>query len=240
MNFYFNKQGYPTISYSYPIYSLNLILIILTIILFIIYFFIQHNLYLLNIYISILTGYIISCIFYYLTFWQPYKSKKIIFDTFLSRELHKVYINFFYLYFSLKEKENIICSDSFSSYPNYKSKALIEAKGVSGKTIFDFLETYNFKKSDLEKFDIFKKNHNIIKKNIIKYLKQNDVHFNPNTYFAFLYALSSENIFQIYDLPTKKFKTYYHKDFDNNELYKNIFFKTFLNKIPIVISKINN
>lgn len=54
---------------------------------------------------SIFTGFLISAIFYYISFWLLYKNKMIIFNILMTKKLCEMFQNFSYPYLSLKEKE---------------------------------------------------------------------------------------------------------------------------------------
>lgn len=179
---------------------------------------IKKNSDLVALLISIFTGFLISTIFYYISFWLPYKNKMVIFNILMTKKLCQIFQNFSCLYLSLKE--NKIYSSNIPK--GYKFLSLGKSKQILGKDIFDFFSNYSYKQYDLNKFQLFLDNHNRLKSDLISYLIRYDCFLNNNDYYQILMKLEEEDICKITNFFSQEKKITKINEEDLN-FYKNLF-----------------
>lgn len=168
--------------------------------------------------ISIFTGFLISAIFYYISFWIPYKNKMYIFNILMEKKLSEIFLNFSYLYLSLKE--NKIYSNEIPK--DYKFLSYGKSKEILGKEVFDFFSNYSYKQYDSNKFQLFLDNHNRFKNDLISYLIRYDCILNNNDYYQILIKLEEEDICKKTDFFSQEKKITKINE-EDLKFYKNLF-----------------
>lgn len=209
-------------------WNYRIILLGVVIVLSLIISSIKNNSNLVELLISVFTGYLTSAIFYYISFWLPYRNKMVIFNILMEKKLCEMFQNFSCLYLSLKE--NKIYSSKIPK--GYKFLSFGKSKKILGKEVFDFFSNYSYEQSDSNKFQLFLDNHNRLKSDLIAYLIRYDCILNNNDYYQILIKLEEEDICKITDFFSQEKKITKINE-EDLKFYKNLFELINLEFIPV-------